>query len=68
MPWSRWGSHGYREDFAGRRPAQRPRKARMHTRGPNGITAVDHEIPQTPEFHMGGGGLYSTVSDYLRFT
>lgn len=49
-------------------PAQRPRKARMHTRGPNGITAVDHEIPQTPEFHMGGGGLYSTVSDYLKFT
>ena len=49
-------------------PAQRPRKARMHTRGANGITAVDHEIPQTPEFHMGGGGLYSTVSDYLKFT
>ena len=35
------------------------------TRGPNGIMAVDHEIPQMPEFHMGGGGLYSTVSDYL---
>jgi CubicO group peptidase (beta-lactamase class C family) len=29
---------------------------------------MDHEIPQTPEFHMGGGGLYSTVSDYLKFT
>lgn len=49
-------------------PAQRLRKARMHTRGANGITAVDHEIPQTPEFHMGGGGLYSTVGDYLKFT
>ncbi|MCW5734250.1 MAG: beta-lactamase family protein [Enhydrobacter sp.] len=49
-------------------PAQRLRKARMHARGPNGVTAVDHEIPQTPEFHMGGGGLYSTVSDYLKFT
>src|SRR5881394_2620068 len=49
-------------------PAQRLRKARMHARGANGITAVDHEIPQTPEFRMGGGGLYSTVSDYLKFT
>jgi len=49
-------------------PAQRLRKARMYTRGANGITTVDHEIPQTPEFHMGGGGLYSTVSDYLKFT
>jgi len=46
-------------------PAQRLRKARMHTRGVGGIAAVDHEIPQAPEFHMGGGGLYSTVSDYL---
>jgi len=49
-------------------PAQRLRKARMHARGANGITAVDHEIPQMPEFHMGGGGLYSTVIDYLEFT
>jgi methyl acetate hydrolase len=49
-------------------PAQRPRKARMHARGPAGITSMDHEIPQMPEFHMGGGGLYSTVGDYLKFT
>jgi methyl acetate hydrolase len=49
-------------------PAQRTRKAAMHTRSPGGFTVVDHEIPQTPEFHMGGGGLYSTVSDYLKFT
>jgi len=49
-------------------PAQRLRKARMHTRGANGLTAIDHEIPQMPEFHMGGGGLYSTVGDYLKFT
>ncbi|MBN9090296.1 MAG: beta-lactamase family protein [Reyranella sp.] len=49
-------------------PAQRLRKARMHTRGPGGFTVMEHEIPQTPEFHMGGGGLYSTVSDYLKFT
>ena len=49
-------------------PAQRMRKAKMHTRGPGGFTVMDHEIPQTPEFHMGGGGLYSTVSDYFKFT
>jgi CubicO group peptidase (beta-lactamase class C family) len=49
-------------------PVQRLRKARMHTRGPGGFNVMEHEIPQTPEFHMGGGGLYSTVSDYLKFT
>jgi CubicO group peptidase (beta-lactamase class C family) len=26
------------------------------------------KLPQEPEFEMGGGGLYSTVSDYLCFT
>ena len=40
----------------------------MHTRGGGGFTATDHELPQTPEFHMGGGALYSTVGDYLKFT
>jgi CubicO group peptidase (beta-lactamase class C family) len=49
-------------------PAQRLRKARMHARGSGGFTAIEHEINQSPEFHMGGGGLYSTVSDYLKFT
>jgi len=50
-------------------PAQRLRKARMHTRAPDdGFKVIDHEIPQTPEFHMGGGGLYSTAGDYLKFT
>ena len=49
-------------------PAQRMRKARMHTRSPGGFTAIEHEINQTPEFHMGGGGLYSTVADYLKLT
>jgi len=49
-------------------PAQRLRKARMHTRSDDGFTVIDHEITQTPEFHMGGGGLYSTVGDYLKFT
>ncbi len=49
-------------------PAQRLRKAAMHRRDATGIATIEHEIPQTPEFHMGGGGLYSTVHDYLKFT
>jgi len=50
------------------RDDQRARLARMHARTPEGIIAIDFEIPQAPEFEMGGGGLYSTVGDYLRFT
>src|SRR5262249_49287766 len=49
-------------------PAQRQRLARVHNRTPQGFEATDMELPQEPEFEMGGGGLYSTVSDYLRFT
>ena len=29
---------------------------------------MDFELPQEPEFHMGGGGLYGTAADYIRFT
>jgi methyl acetate hydrolase len=49
------------------RDDQRTRLARIHARTPEGIVATDLEIPQSPEFEMGGGGLYATVSDYLRF-
>ena len=28
---------------------------------------MEFEIPQQPEFEMGGGGLYGTAHDYLRF-
>jgi len=48
--------------------AQRRRLAKIHARTPDGIVATDTEIPQEPEFHMGGGGLYATVGDYLQFT
>jgi CubicO group peptidase (beta-lactamase class C family) len=48
--------------------AQRQRLARIHARTPDGLVSTDTEIPQDPEFHMGGGGLYATVGDYLRFT
>ena len=29
------------------------------------LTPIQFEIPQDPEFEMGGGGLYSTAADYL---
>ena len=28
---------------------------------------MDFELPQNPEVHMGGHGLYGTVGDYMRF-
>jgi CubicO group peptidase (beta-lactamase class C family) len=49
------------------RDDQRARLARVHARTPEGTEAIDFEIPQAPEFEMGGGGLYATVGDYLRF-
>jgi CubicO group peptidase (beta-lactamase class C family) len=50
------------------RPDQRSRLAGMHVRNPDGtLTRIDFEIPQQPEFFMGGGGLYSVGADYLRF-
>ena len=46
----------------------RKRLATTHLRGPDGNLAVfPFEIPQAPEFEMGGGGLYSTAGDYLKF-
>jgi len=49
-------------------PEQRPRLASMHVRNPDGaLQVVPFEVPQQPEFFMGGGGLYGTGPDYLRF-
>jgi methyl acetate hydrolase len=48
-------------------PAQRQRLAKIHARTPGGLVSTDTEIPQDPEFHMGGGGLYATAGDYLKF-
>ncbi|WFU40993.1 serine hydrolase [Bradyrhizobium sp. CB82] len=40
-----------------------------HARGEDGSLApIPFEIEQNPEFHMGGGGLYSTAGDYIKFT
>lgn len=50
------------------RPDQRTRQASMHVRQPDGtLQPIPFELPQQPEFFMGGGGLYSTGPDYLRF-
>lgn len=63
-----FGPLGMRDTGFRIRDDQRARLARVHARPPEGVTAIDFEIPQAPEFEMGGGGLYSTVGDYLRFT
>jgi methyl acetate hydrolase len=50
------------------RDDQRARLAAMHARGADGtLEAIPFELPQAPEFFMGGGGLYGTAGDYLRF-
>jgi CubicO group peptidase (beta-lactamase class C family) len=47
---------------------RRARLAGMHARSPDGTLApIEFEVPQEPEFQMGGGGLYGTASDYLIF-
>ena len=48
--------------------AQQQRLSKMHARTPDGLTAIEFVVPQEPEFHMGGGGLYGTMHDYLTFT
>jgi CubicO group peptidase (beta-lactamase class C family) len=48
---------------------QRARLVAMHARGEDGTLApIPFELEQDPEFHMGGGGLYGTAADYIRFT
>ena len=48
--------------------SQRARLASVHQRGEDGALApIEFEIPQAPEFFMGGGGLYGTARDYLAF-
>ena len=49
--------------------AMRKRLVGMHARGPDGALApIPFEMEQAPEFHMGGGGLYGTAADYIKFT
>ena len=49
--------------------AQRKRLVGMHSRAEDGSLApIPFELEQNPEFHMGGGGLYGTAADYIKFT
>src|SRR5215469_5796465 len=49
-------------------PEHRARLAGMHARAPDGnLAPMPFELPQEPEFQMGGGGLYGTAADYLAF-
>lgn len=50
-------------------PSMRERLARVHRRESDGSLTpmMDFELPQEPEVHMGGHGLYGTVGDYCRF-
>lgn len=47
----------------------RSRLAKIHQRGDDDRfePLLDLEIPQAPEFEMGGGGLYGTIRDYAKF-
>jgi CubicO group peptidase (beta-lactamase class C family) len=46
----------------------RRRVVGMHARGEGGAVApLPFELEQNPEFHMGGGGLYGTAGDYIKF-
>jgi methyl acetate hydrolase len=47
---------------------QRRRLVGMHARGEDGqLAPIPFELEQDPEFHMGGGGLYGTAPDYIKF-
>ena len=50
-------------------PDMASRLTTVHQReADGGLTPLtDFELPQEPEVHMGGHGLYSTVGDYMRF-
>ena len=46
----------------------RKRLVGMHMRGEDGqLGPIPFELEQNPEFHMGGGGLYSVAGDYIKF-
>jgi CubicO group peptidase (beta-lactamase class C family) len=48
---------------------QRKRLVGMHQRNDDGsLSTIPFELEQDPEFHMGGGGLYGTAGDYIKFT
>jgi CubicO group peptidase (beta-lactamase class C family) len=48
-------------------PEGRARRAAMHARTEDGLTPIPFELPEDQEMAWAGGGLYSTVVDYLKF-
>ena len=49
--------------------SMRKRLVGMHARAADGsLSTIEFELEQNPEFHMGGGGLYGTAGDYIKFT
>jgi len=49
-------------------PSMRTRLSSVHERDASGVlVAGEYEVPQSPEFELGGGGLYSTAPDYATF-
>jgi CubicO group peptidase (beta-lactamase class C family) len=49
-------------------PGMQERLATVHRRDRDGkLQPSEIRVPQEPEFEMGGGGLYGTAGDYLRF-
>jgi CubicO group peptidase (beta-lactamase class C family) len=48
--------------------SMRKRLVGMSARAPEGLGPFPFEMEQNPEFHMGGGGLYGTAADYIKFT
>jgi methyl acetate hydrolase len=63
-----FGPLGMKETSFKLTESQRSRLVGMHARGDDGSLApMPFEIPQEPEFQMGGGGLYGTAADYCAF-
>jgi CubicO group peptidase (beta-lactamase class C family) len=51
------------------RDEQLPRLAELHRYGDDGVLLAEPvTMPAPPTFYNGGGGLFSTAPDYLRFT
>jgi methyl acetate hydrolase len=50
------------------RGERRNRMARNHQRGPDGVLALDpNEPPEELDYEPGGGGLFTTAPDYMKF-
>ena len=68
MPERIFGPIGMRDTGFALTADHRARLVGMHARSEDGrLGPISFEIPQEPEFQMGGGGLYGTAADYLAF-